>query len=133
MGDKAYITSQIDEESELYQRFEDYVEAKGHDNKSAAVRELVHSALLEKEAAASRPGGYSALERALLTVSGGLAAIVLLLPLLYFAGIFPWEVTFAAGAVYLFISASLALGVSFGVFRWSRADPKRDSDQEVSS
>jgi hypothetical protein len=45
MGDKTYISSQVDEDSELYQRFEHYVDEKGHDNKSAAVRELVNSAL----------------------------------------------------------------------------------------
>jgi hypothetical protein len=45
VSEKTYITSQVDEDSELYQRFEDFVEDKGHSNQSAAVRDLVRTAL----------------------------------------------------------------------------------------
>jgi hypothetical protein len=45
VSEKTYITSQVDEDSELYQRFEDFVEEKGHSNQSAAVRDLVRTGL----------------------------------------------------------------------------------------
>jgi hypothetical protein len=45
VGDKQYITTKVDEESDLYRRFETYLEEAGHGNKSAATRQLVKSAL----------------------------------------------------------------------------------------
>ena len=116
MSEKTYITTQIDEESELYQRYEDFVDEKGHSSKSAATRELVRFALDEHESS-DPAGGWTVLERVLLTASSVLAAIVALLPLLYFGGILTLTTTIAAGLVYLAASGSLALAVSYGLFR----------------
>lgn len=55
MGNKEYITTKVDEESDLYQRFEAYLEEAGHGNKSAATRQLVKSALDDWEDQ-QRPG-----------------------------------------------------------------------------
>jgi len=45
VGDTQYITTKVDEESDLYQRFDRYLEEAGHGNKAAATRQLVKSAL----------------------------------------------------------------------------------------
>ena len=100
---------------ELSKRYENYRDENDMTD-AEAMRSLIRSSLDSRDS----PGpadGWTVLERVLLTASSVLAAIVALLPLLYFGGILTLTTTIAAGVVYLAASGSLALAVSYGLFR----------------
>jgi uncharacterized integral membrane protein len=103
VSDQTYLSSRVDEESELYQRFEDFVEEKGHSNDSAAVRDLVRTGLDVHEGKHSTKWDLIA-EQSLYAVTFGLVlatvSLVVFVVLLAFSA-FPSPLTLIAiGAVF---------------------------------
>ena len=114
MGQKKYITSQVDEDSELYQRFEAYVDEAGHDNKSAATRQLVKSALDQHEDDnpwhdANRPDTPMA---ALLYAARNIrhTAVLAMLMALVLAELLTWPLLLAPAAIAALYGSTAVVG-----------------------
>lgn len=109
------IASKIDEDSELLERFEEFEEETGYSNRSKALRAVIRRGLDQYDEEQREDGqrAYTKVEDALLTAASVIAGMVLFLPLLAMFGYASTTAVVGAGAAYLAVAATIAVGVDF--------------------
>ena len=77
MGEKQYVAAQIDEDSPLYQQFEDYENSEGFESRSEAVRSLLRQGLDGGESGPSIGKWEMVAEQALYAVTFALMVAII--------------------------------------------------------
>lgn len=115
MGETKTLASKVDDESELFERFERFEDETGYGNRSKALRAALRRGLDAYEAEDQDQRSHTPVEGLFLSMASFLAAGSIFLLVLAFAGIVPLSAALDGGF------ASLVVAAAFVVVVWSGA------------